>query len=118
MHRLRWQAVAHLTSGQKLMGGLALAAGMFVVFAHFSFDESDRLLPQGIANVDLFAVERCRAESDPDQKQKSRDTIATASGACVRQQTSHELLDEIEDTKAYFRQFEHQGGAQWLPHGF
>jgi hypothetical protein len=117
MHRLRWQAIAHLTSGHKLMGGLALVAGIFVVFAHCFF-ESDRLLPQGIANVELFAVERCRAESDPDQKPKSRDTLATGSGACVRQQTSHELLDEIEDTKAYFRQFEHQGGTQWLPHGF
>jgi hypothetical protein len=43
---------------------------------------------------------------------------ATASGACVRQQTSHELLDEMQGTKAYFRQFEHQDGTQWLPHCF
>jgi hypothetical protein len=118
VRRLRWQAIEHLPSGHKLIGGLALAAGILVVSAHFSFDEYDRLLPQGIANIDLFAIETCKAESEPDQKPASRHTLATASGACVRQQTSHELLDEMEGTKAYFRQFEHQDGTQWLPHGF
>ena len=118
MRRLRWQAVAHPASGHALMGGLALAAGILVVSAHFAFDQRDRLLPQGIASIDLFAAERCRAESGPDQKPTSRDTLASASGACVRQQRSHEPLDDTEGTKAYFRQFEHQGGTQWLPHDF
>lgn len=118
MRRLRWQAIEHLTSGHKLIGGLALAAGILIVSVHFSFNESDRLLPQGRANIDLFAIETCRTESYSDQKSTSRHTLATTSGACVRQQTSHELLDEMEGTKAYFRQFEHQDGTQLLPHGF
>ncbi|WP_033052699.1 hypothetical protein [Pseudomonas sp. GM49] len=118
MRRLRWQAIEHLTSGHKLIGGLALAAGIFIVSAHFSFDESDRLLPQGIANIDLFAIETCRAESEPDQKSASRHALATTPGACLGQQTSHELQDEMESAKAYCRQFEYQGGAQWMPHSF
>jgi len=68
MRRLRWQAIEHLTSGQKLMAGLALAVGILFVSAHFAFDERDRLLPQGIAHIDLFAVETCREESGPEQK--------------------------------------------------
>jgi hypothetical protein len=117
VRRLRWQAIGHLTSGHKLIGGLALAAGILIVTAHFSFGGSDRLLPQGIANIDSFAVEACRAEPDPNQKTTSRPAFAMTSGACIGQQTSNELLDE-EGTKAYFRQFEHQDGTQWLPHGF
>jgi hypothetical protein len=88
--------------------------GILFVSAHFAFDERDRLLPQGIAHIDLFALETCREECEST----FCHTLATASGACVRQQTSHELLDEMEGTKAYFRQFEHLDGAQWLPHGF
>lgn len=118
MRRLRWQAIAHLASRHALMGGLALAAGILVVSAHFAFDQRDRLLPQGIARIDVFAAQRCRAASDPDQKPTSRDTLANASEACIRAQASHELLDEIDGTKAYFRQFEHPGGTQWLPHRF
>jgi len=68
MRRLRWQAIEHLTSGQKLMAGLALAVGILFVSAHFAFDERDRLLPQGIAHIDLFAVETCREESGSEQK--------------------------------------------------
>lgn len=118
MRRLRGQVIKHLTSGHKRPGGLALAAGILIVSAHFSFDKSDRLLPQGIANIDLFAVETCRAEPDPDQKTTSRHELAMACGASIGQQTSHELLEETEGAKAYFRQFEHLDVTQWLPHGF
>jgi len=118
VHRLRWQPIEHLSSGHKLIGGLALAVGILMVSAHFSFNESDRLLPQGVANIDVFAVATCRTEPDPNLKSTPRHAPASTPGACLGQPSNHDLLDEMESTRAYFLQFEYQGGTQWLPHGF
>lgn len=121
MRRLRWQLITRMTGGQQLLGGFALVAILFMASIETSFEATDRLLSQGLAGINLFSREEGRQTSEPDQKLPASFVFVATERGLVRQEGSHETLEglrEIDTSKAYFEQFEHLGGTQWLPHVF
>jgi hypothetical protein len=104
--------ITGMTSRRRLQGELTLVLILSVSMVIF-FEMSDGRIPRWMFEVGLLSFDEKTEKSEPDIAVDRRMLFEEREGM-GRSESSREL----DSSDAYLQQFEHLGGAQWLPHSY
>jgi hypothetical protein len=108
----RPQMITGMPSRRRLQGGITLVLILSVSMVIF-FERSDGRVPQWMFEVGLLSFDENTEKSEPDLAVDRRMLFKEQEGM-----GQSESFRELDSSDAYLQQFEHLGGAQWLPHSY